>query len=565
MRLFTIFLISGLLAIALLGAGSVVFTDIAAEAGLTDIFYCGRDGSKDYILEILGTGVALFDYDRDGYLDAFFTTAGRIEGFPAGKEPSNQLYHGGKDGKFTRVTEAAGLKSTGWGQAACVGDYDHDGFDDLFVTYFGHNHLYRNTGKGTFEDVTAAAGLNVRERWSVGCAFLDYNLDGNLDLFVVNYLVFDKDRIPLRGQSADCNWRGRPVLCGPRGLPGETNQLFRNLGGGKFKEVSDEAGISAVKGRYSLSVTTLDYNEDGWPDIYVAVDSQASILFRNKGNGTFEDVAILAGVAFDENGREQAGMGSAAGDFDGDGHLDLAKTNFIEEASNLYRNNGDGSFDEAIHRYGLGKIVQYMGWGVGFLDFDNDSWPDLFLVNGHVYPELEGVMENNPYKQKRLLYRNINGKRFEDISASAGPAITARHSSRGLALGDYDNDGDVDVFITNENETPSLLRNDTTRMGGFLSVQLVGVKSNTDGIGARVTVIAGGRRMVQEVRSGSSFMSHNDMRLHFGLGSAKTVDKIEVRWPYPHLVDTVTNVEPNQFITITESSGITRKRNAKNH
>ena len=547
------------LLVADLPPGAVHFTEIAAQAGLTDVFYCGREGAKDYILEILGTGVALFDYDRDGYLDAFFTTAGRLEGFPAGQEPSNQLYRGGKDGKFTRVTAAAGLESKGWGQAACVGDFDNDGFEDLFVTSFGRNHLYRNTGKGSFEDVTAAAGLDGRERWSVGCAFLDYDLDGKLDLFIVNYLVFEKSRIPLRGQSADCNWRGRPVLCGPRGLPGETNQLFHNLGGGKFKEVSEESGIAAVKGRYSLSATTLDYNEDGWPDIYVAVDSQASILFRNKGNGTFEDVAILAGVAFDENGREQAGMGSAAGDFDGDGHLDLAKTNFIEETSNLYRNNGDGSFDEAVHRYGMGKKVQYMGWGIGFLDVDNDSWPDLFMVNGHVYPELEKVMPNNPYKQSRLLYRNINGKQFEDISASAGPAVSARHSSRGFAYGDFDNDGDLDLFITNENETPSLLRNDTTPRRGFLSIRLIGVKSNRDGIGARVTVTAGGRRMVQEVRSGSSFMSQNDLRLHFGLGSAKTVDKIEIRWPFRGSVETISSVEPNQFLTITESAGITGK------
>jgi enediyne biosynthesis protein E4 len=257
----SIVFLSAVAALALLAAGGAPFTDVAAEAGLTDIFYCGRDGAKDYILEILGTGVALFDYDRDGYLDAFFTNAGRLEGFPPGKEPSNQLYRGGKDGKFTRVTSQAGLESKGWGQAACVGDFDHDGFDDLFVTYFGHNRLYRNNGKGGFEDVTAAAGLDLRERWSVGCAFLDYDLDGKLDLFVVNYLVFDKSRIPLRGQSPDCNWRGRPVLCGPRGLPGETNQLFHNLGGGKFKEVSEESGIAAVKGRYSLSATTLDYNE----------------------------------------------------------------------------------------------------------------------------------------------------------------------------------------------------------------------------------------------------------------------------------------------------------------
>ena len=542
-----------------------IFTDIASEAGLTHTFYCGREDQKDYIIEILGGGVALLDFDRDGYLDAFFVTGSTLESFPSGNQPSNQLYRNNRDGTFTTVTDEAGLRSAGWGQGVCVGDIDNDGFDDLFVTFFGQNHLYRNTGTGRFDDVTERSGISGANRWSTGCAFLDYDRDGSLDLFVANYIVFDKARIPPRGSAPTCRWQGQPVLCGPRGLPGEVNELYRNLGGGKFKDVSRQSGVASVENRYSLSVTTLDYNRDGRLDIYVAVDSQASILFHNQGDGTFEDVGVFAGVSFDENGKVQAGMGSAAGDIDGDGNLDLVKTNFIAETSSIYLNNGDDSFEDRVYPYGVGISTNYMGWGVGFLDYDRDTWPDIFVVNGHVYPEIEPLVPNNPYKQRRLLYRNLGGEKLESVTVSSETGVLEPHSSRGLALGDYDNDGDIDAFVNNMNEPPSLLRNDTEASGGFLSVKLAGVQSNRSAIGARVAVTAGGREMVQEVRSGSSFMSHSDFRLHFGLGSAKIVERITIDWPYPESREKIEDVAINQFITITEGKGITERKSRDNH
>lgn len=530
--------------------------DVAARSGLMDVFYCGSDAAKKFIIETLGGGVALIDYDNDGYPDVFFVTGSRLEGFPHGEQPTNQLYHNNHDGTFSKVTKEAGLAQSGWGQGVCAGDYDNDGNVDLFVTYFGQNHLYHNDGNGHFTDTTEEAGLSQGTRWSTGCAFLDYDKDGKLDLFVADYIVFDQDKVPLPGTSPNCRWKGEPVMCGPKGLPGGTNRLFHNEGNGKFKEVTARAGIDSVGPRYSLSVTTLDFDHDGWPDIYVAVDSQPSILYRNNRNGTFTDVGLEAGVALSEDGREQSGMGSAAGDFDGDGRLDLVKTNFIEDTSNLYRNKGDGLFEDIAQSTGMAPNRNYMGWGVGFLDVDNDGWPDIFIVNGHVYPELESRAASSFYRQRAILYRNINGKNFEDVSQSAGPAVMARHSGRGLALGDYDNDGNVDVFVNNMNERPSLLRNSGSGMH-FVSLHLIGTKSNRSAIGARVTLHAGGRAQVQEVRSGSTFLSQSDLRLHFGIGTADRVDRIEIEWPYGHLKETVGAFQSDRFVTITEGRGIT--------
>ncbi len=549
---------SVLLATALAGS-QPVFVDVAAEAGLTDALVYGGDKRKDYILEALGGGVALLDYDRDGFLDAFFVSGSRMEGFPDGEAPSSQLYRNQGDGSFANATEQAGLERSGWGQGACVGDIDNDGFDDLLVTYFGANRLYRNRGNGGFSDWTERSGFGREKRWSTGCAFLDYDLDGHVDLFVANYVVFRKDRIPARGSGPFCRWRGQPVMCGPRGLPGETNQLFRNLGGGRFRDVSAESAVSAVAGRYSLSVTPLDYNRNGWPDIYVAVDSQASILFENNQDGTFTDVAVFAGAALDEHGEVQAGMGSAAADLDGNGRLDLFKTNFIEETANVYMNSPGAAFEDRVHAMGAAASARYMGWGVGVLDFDNDSWPDLLVANGHTYPEIEAALPDNPYQQRRLLYRNLRGRALEVVADAPGGALSDRHSSRGLAVGDYDNDGDPDAFVSNMNERPSLLRNDTPRAGGFLALRLVGTRSNRSAIGARVTVTAGSRVMVQEVRSGSSFMSSSDLRLHFGLGESVNVETIVVEWPRPSSKDTVSGLAANQFLVITEGEGITAR------
>ncbi len=541
-------------------AAPALFRDVAEEAGLTDVFRCGRDDRKDYIIEAVGSGVALLDYDRDGDLDAFFVSGSTLEGFPPGQHPSSHLYRNDGDGTFSNVTDAAGLRSEGWGHGACVGDFDNDGFDDLFVTYFGPNLLYRNTGRGAFADATAPWGLGSEDRWSTGCAFVDYDRDGWADLFVANYLVFDRERIPAKGSGPTCQWKGHPVLCGPRGLPGESNQLFRNLEGARFQEVSRESGIASLAGRYSLSVTPLDYNGDLWPDIYVAVDSQASILFENNGDGTFTDIGVIAGAALDEHGGVQAGMGSVAADLDGDGRLDLLKTNFIEETSNVYINSADGAFLDRVHVMGAGISANYMGWGVEAFDFDRDSWPDAIVANGHIHPEIEGLVPNNPYRQPRLLYRNLGGRRLEPLAEWDGTEGAGRHSSRGLAKGDYDNDGDVDIFINNMNASPSLLRNDSQPAGDFLSLWLVGVRSNRSAIGARVTVIANGRKLVQEVRSGSSFLSSSDLRLHFGLGENAEIESVVVDWPHPASRDMLTEVRPNEFLEVTEGAGITARR-----
>ena len=540
-------------------AGQVAFVDVAADVGLNDVFHSGRDDRKDFILEAIGSGLALLDYDRDGSLDAFFVSATTFEGFPPGEAPSNRLYRNNGDGTFADVTDLTGLQSTGWGQGVCVGDVDNDGFNDLFVTYFGENRLFRNTRQGRFADVTQESGLGGETRWSTGCAFLDYDLDGLLDLFVANYLVFDKDRVPAKGSAATCRWKGQAVLCGPRGLPGETNQLYRNLGGSRFEEVSQASGVADGQGRYSLSVTPLDYNLDGWPDVFVAVDSQPSMLLENDGNGSFADVGVFAGVALDEHGHVQAGMGSAAADIDGDGLLDIVKTNFIEETSNIYLNSAAAAFEDRVHSMGAGISADYMGWGVAALDFDRDSWPDIFAANGHTYPELEGLVPNNPYRQTRLLYRNLGGQGLEPVQPPAGSALLARHSSRGVAVGDYDNDGDADIFVNNMNERPSLLRNDSTPAGGFLSLRLVGTKSNRSAIGARVTVRADARVLVQEVRSGSSYLSNNDLRLHFGLGDSAKVQTVVVDWPSRSSRDTLTDLTANQFLEITEGEGITSR------
>ncbi|MBI3473493.1 MAG: CRTAC1 family protein [Candidatus Solibacter usitatus] len=536
---------------------AVRFVDVAAEAGIKDLFYCGAERTKNYIVETLGAGVAFIDYDNDGRLDLFVVTASRLEGFPRGQEPTNHLYRNEGGGKFKDVSREAGVARSGWGQGVCAGDFDNDGYIDLFVTYWGHDVLYRNTGKGGFEDVTEAAGLSDKDvRWGTGCAFVDYNRDGKLDLFVANYVQFDQKNTPVPGMPNACTWKGMPVMCGPRGLKGGINRLWRNdsvPGRIKFTDVSGSSGITAPGERYSLSVTTLDYDHDGWPDLYVAVDSQASILYHNNRDGSFTDTGVEAGVAYSEDGREQAGMGTSAADYDGDGLLDLAKTNFTDDAPNIYRNNGDGSFTEAAAATGLGSVTRFLGWGAVFIDYDNDTWPDLFLVNGHVYPNAKDAA----FDQRRLLFRNLAGRRFQDVSLQSGDGVSAEHSGRGLAAGDYDNDGDVDLAIMNMNQPPSLLRNEGGNRNRFLNLRLVGTKSNRSAIGARVVVTVGGRTLVNEVRSGSSFMSHSDLRMHFGLGQSQTVDRVEIEWP-SGAKETVPGVKANIFITVTEGKGISR-------
>jgi len=514
--------------------GVADFEDIAAKAGLKFEIVSGDKESKKYIIETTGTGVAIFDYDNDGWPDIFIVNGTTLDAKPGEASPTNHLFHNNHDGTFTDVTDKAGLRasSSGWGQGVCAGDYDNDGFDDLYVTYYGKNRLYHNQGNGTFKEVAETAGVSGNgKQWGTGCAFVDYDRDGLLDIMVSNYVDFDLASTPAPGQGTSCMWKGVPVMCGPRGLKSAPNVLYHNLGHGKFEDVSKKSGIEKTSGHYCFSVSTLDFDDDGWPDIYVACDSTPSILYRNNHDGTFTDVAVVAGAAFNEDGREQAGMGSTVADYDGDGRLDIFKTNFSDDSSTLYHNNGDGTFTDATYSSGLGLHTQYLGWGTMFFDFDNDGWPDLLLVNGHVYPEVDKFKLGSDYQEPRILYHNSGKGTFDDVSATSGPAITHKASGRGLAVGDLWNNGKLSAIITNMGEAPSLVVNQMSYPNHWIAVKTIGTKSNRDGIGARVTVKANGRVFVDEVRSGSSYSSSNDMRVHFGLGLATKIDSLEVRWP----------------------------------
>jgi enediyne biosynthesis protein E4 len=531
------------------------FTDVAEKAGLTmqDIF--GGIDTKKYIIETTGTGVAIFDYDNDGWPDIFLVNGTRLEGLPAGNAPSNHLYRNNHDGTFSDVTVKTGLTATGWGQGVCVGDYDNDGWEDLYVTYYGKNRLYHNQG-GVFTEVAEKAGVaGSGKAWGSGCAFVDYDRDGKLDLIVANYVDFDLATAPAPGQRASCVWKGVPVMCGPRGLPGAKNILYHNKGDGTFEDATTKAHVDRTDGHYALSVSTLDFDEDGWPDIYVACDSTPSILYHNNRDGTFTDVAVTAGAAFNEDGREQAGMGTTIGDYNGDGHLDIFKTNFSDDTSTLYRNNGDGTFADATSAAGLGLYTQYLGWGTMFFDFDNDGWPDLILVNGHVYPEVDSQHLGSSYKEPRILYHNNRDGTFSDISASAGTGITTAASSRGLAVGDLWNDGKLSAVISNMNAAPSLLVNQIRTSNHWIAIHTVGTKSNRDGIGARISIRTATRTLVDEVRSGSSYISNNDMRVHFGLGSASKIEWVEIRWP-SGLVERFANLAVDTIQTVKEGTGV---------
>jgi enediyne biosynthesis protein E4 len=508
------------------------FTDIAAKAGLTAPVIFGGENTKKYIIETTGTGVAIFDYDNDGWPDIFIVNGTKLEGFPNGKAPTSHLYHNNHDGTFTDVTEKAGLTHTGWGQGVCVGDYDNDGFEDLYVTYYGKNVLYHNNGNGTFTNVSEKAGVAGNgKNWGTGCAFVDYDRDGKLDLMVANYVDYDSATVFAPGERPSCMWKGVPVMCGPRGLPWAKNILYHNLGNGTFEDVTKKAKIDQTNGHYAFSVSTLDYDDDGWPDIFVACDSTASILYHNNHDGTFTDVAVVSGAAFNDDGREQAGMGSTVADYDGDGRLDIFKTNFSDDTSTLYHNNGDGTFDDKTFPAGFGLNTQYLGWGTMFLDVDNDGWPDLLLVNGHVYPEVDSQHLGSSFLEPKILYHNNGNGTFTDISASAGPAITAASSARGLAVGDLWNDGRMSAVISNMSAPPMLLVNDVHNGNHWIAFRATGTKSNRDGIGAKITARAGNRLLVDEVRSGSSYDSNSDMRVHFGLGAATRIDSVQVRWP----------------------------------
>jgi len=543
----------------------VSFVDVVKGSGLDVETIYGDVGKNKYLLETTGCGLAFYDYDNDGWLDVFMVNGWRLKGFAKGKEPHCRLFKNNRDGTFTDVTKGSGLENrTGWGQACCVGDYDNDGYDDLFVTYYGQNALYHNNGDGTFLDVTERTGLlqpGPKTRWNTGCTWVDYDRDGHLDLFVANYVDFDLKTAPLP-EEGPCTYKGIVVACGPPGLEGGKNILYHNNGNGTLTNVGEKAGMWNAVGTYGLSVAASDLDNDGWPDIYVANDSAPATLYLNQKDGTFKDVAIENGAAVSAEAKPQAGMGVSIGDYNRDGNLDIVKTNFAGDTDSLYTNLGDAVFEDRTYPSGLGVNTRLLGWGVGFFDMDNDGWLDILMSNGHVYPEVDKSKADLKYAEHKYLYRNLRNGRFEEVTNQGGPGILENAPARGCAFGDYDNDGDLDVAVNCVNAIPQLLRCDSTLNRNWIKIKLVGVKSNRTGIGSRVlvtakTVPAAEKPLVQmdELRSGGSYFSQNDMRMHFGLELATKVDLVEIRW-LSGQIDKLQDLEVNRLYVIQEGGKI---------
>jgi len=551
----------------------VQFLDVARESGLNVEMIFGGEHRNKYLLETTGCGAAFYDYDQDDWVDIYLVNGWRLEGFPKGHEPVCHLFKNNRDGTFTDVTIKAGLARSGWGQACCVGDYNNDGWNDLFVSYYGQNSLFRNNGNGTFTDVTKEAGLlQERLRWNSGCTFVDYDKDSHLDLFVGNYIDLDLKTTPLP-EDANCTYKGIVVACGPPGLEGGKNLLYRNKGDGTFEDVSEKAGLWGTLGTYALSCGAADLDNSGWPNIYVANDSTSATYYVNQKNGTFKDQAIEAGVAYSPDGKPQAGMGVSIGDYNRDGMLDIVKTNFAGDTDSLFLNLGDGSFDDRTYQAGLGINTRLLGWGVSFIDIDNDGWLDILVANGHVYPEVDGTQVDAAYAERKYLYRNLRQGQFEDVSLVGGSGITADAKARGFAVGDFDNDGDLDVLVNCVNAVPQLLRCDaaagqeSTAKRNWVKIRLVGTKSNRTGIGARIKVIAqtgtgliAGKTVpeltqIEDVKSCNGYYSASDLRIHFGLGEAQKVDLVEIRWPSGQ-VDIMKNLDVNRLYVVQEGGKV---------
>jgi hypothetical protein len=545
----------------------VQFVDVAKQAGLNVKTIYGGERRNEYLLETTGCGAAFFDYDQDDWVDIFLVNGWRLEGFPKGQEPVCHLFKNNRDGTFTDVTEKAGLTRTGWGQACCVGDYNNDGWNDLFVSYYGQNALFRNNGNGTFTEVTKEAGLlQSRLRWNSGCSFLDYDKDGHLDLFVGNYIDFDVKTAP-KPEDANCTYKGIQVACGPPGLEGGKNLLYHNNGDGTFTDVSEKAGMWSAVGSYALSAAVADLDTNGWPDIYVANDSTTAAFYQNQKDGTFKDQAIEAGVAYSPDGKPEAGMGVSIGDYNRDGLLDIVKTNFAGDTDSLYMNLGDGSFDDRTYQAGLGMNTRLMGWGVSFVDIDNDGWLDIMIANGHVYPEVDGTQVDAAYAERKYLYRNLRNGQFEDVSLIGGSGVMAAVPARGFAVGDYDNDGRLDMVVNCVNAAPQLLHCESALNRSWIKIRVVGTKSNRTGIGARLKVVARTGTpllnakpdapliQIDEVHSCNGYYSASDLRTHFGLGEATKVDLVEIRWP-SGAVDTLKDLDVNRLYVIEEGGKI---------
>jgi len=530
------------------------FVEVSAQSGIRFTLTSGGP-EKRYILEAKGGGgVAWIDFNNDGFPDLFLVNGSTFEHWRKGDSPRSRLFRDNGDGTFTDVSEGSRLDHTGWGMGVCAADYDNDGYDDLYVTYYGGNVLYRNNGNGTFTDVTEKAGVRGHG-WGMGCAFGDYDNDGRLDLYVANYLDVDINHLGEPGSAPNCTYRGIATFCGPRGLPGSRDILFHNNGDGTFSDVTERAGIDR-DAYYGLGVVWGDYDHDGRLDIYVANDSTPSSLYHNNGDGTFADVGVRAGVAYSGEGQEQAGMGIDFADYDNDGWGDLVKGNFSDDTKNLYHNNRDGTFTDVTYEAGLGDV----GWllttfGAKFLDYDNDGWKDIFLADGQTFPQMDRYPTGITYAERNLLFHNRGNGKFDEVGLRSGPGLASKKVSRGLATADYDNDGDLEILVTHMNDTPDLLRHARKNQNHSILVKTIGTRSNRDGIGAEVKVVAGGLAQMDTVRSGGSYLSSSDLRVHFGLGAATDIDRLEVRWPGGH-TDLIPHPPADRVLTIKEGEGM---------
>ena len=529
-------------------ADRVQFVDVAAQAGIT-VRNVSGELDKTSLLEAKGGGGGFFDYDNDGDLDTYVISGSSFKSFPTGQVPSNRLYRNEGKGTFADVTTQAGVGDTSWSMGCTAADYDNDGDLDLYITNYGANRLYRNEGDGTFADATAQAGVGD-SRWGTGAAFGDYDLDGDLDLYVANFVQFHPDQPPISDQFSV--WRNIRVYPGPRAYAGYADVLYRNEGDGTFADVTKQVGAIGLAAYNGFQCLFGDLDNDGYPDIYVADDTTPNLLYMNRGDGSFEDISLASGTSHSDDGLEQAGMGAALGDYDNDGDFDIFVTHFSGDYNTLYRNEGGRFFRDVSYASGVAEVsMPAVGWGTGFFDYDNDGDLDLFVANGHVYPIIDDYDLGISYAQRNFLFENLGNGTFVEVGLESGSGFGVEKVSRGAAFGDYDDDGDVDILVLNVDDTPTLLRNEGGNRGHWFSLSLVGTESNRDGIGARILVEAGGGRQIREVGAGSSFLSHNDLRVHVGLGAAEKIEGLEIRWP-SGLVQEFSDLPADRFWLLTE-------------